>query len=247
MARSVDASGQDIITSAFTAPTRYSWHIHFQKSTVPGAGGSTQPVKMSSATVWDAGFSWDHGTASFRQAMFHRNSAGGFTSAKLTSTLSADTWYKLGGRYDGTNIDAFLNGAIEATTASSDPGTSESPTFSSDSSSADGGIVAERACWNVALSDSEFLLLGAGMSALYIRPGNLIAYNPIFGNQSPEPDLSGNGRTGALTSTTKVGHSPVLYPARPHIIAKAPAPGGANPHNPFGHPFYGPFAGPMVA
>ncbi len=33
----------------------------------------------------------------------------------------------------------------------------------------------------------------------------------------------------------------------PRRIVKAAAVGGANPHNPLGHPLYGPFAGPIAA
>jgi len=75
-------------------------------------------------------------------------------------------------------------------------------------------------------------------------------YTPLYGLVSPDPDLSGNKRNGTVTGATLANHAPVIpYSARfwgdgPLIEVAA---GGATPHNPLGHPLYGPFAGPIAA
>src|ERR1700741_5384202 len=47
------------------------------------------------------------------------------------------------------------------------------------------GMVAEAAIWNVALTDAEVAVLAAAISPLAVRPGSLVAYWPLIGNNSP--------------------------------------------------------------
>ncbi len=65
-------------------------------------------------------FSWNHSSASYKQACAHSVS-GIFSSAQLTSTLNANTWYYITCSYDGTNLKAYLNGVLQATTSVAAP------------------------------------------------------------------------------------------------------------------------------
>jgi len=79
------------------------------------------------------------------------------------------------------------------------------------------GKVAEVGIWNVGLEDSEVEALAGGASPFLIRPGSLVAYVPILGRNSPEPNLI-NGANLSLTGApaTEI-HPRIYYPAFPHI------------------------------
>lgn len=68
------------------------------------------------------------------------------------------------------------------------------------------GLLAEVAVWTVSLSDSEVASLSGGVSPLDVQGGNLLAYWPICGVQSPEPDYK-SGFQATVTGTT-----PASYP-----------------------------------
>lgn len=75
------------------------------------------------------------------------------------------------------------------------------------------GDIAEAAFWNVALSAAEILALSRGYSPLFIRPANIIAYLPMFGNDSPELDRWKNRHDFSLVNApTKADHPPIIYP-----------------------------------
>lgn len=50
------------------------------------------------------------------------------------------------------------------------------------------GAFAEVGIWAAALDDAEVIALSKGVSPLQIRPQSLVAYWPLIGNDSPEPD-----------------------------------------------------------
>lgn len=64
------------------------------------------------------------------------------------------------------------------------------------------GRIAEVAVWAAALNTDEIAALAAGISPRFIRHTSLEGYWPLQGIGSPEPDYSGNGRTGTLNGDT---------------------------------------------
>jgi len=79
------------------------------------------------------------------------------------------------------------------------------------------GDVAEVAIWNVALTEPELLALANGTNPKLIRPENLVFYAPLYGVDSPEPNLTIGGSTYNLTLTntpTLTTHPPVS----PHLF-----------------------------
>jgi hypothetical protein len=74
------------------------------------------------------------------------------------------------------------------------------------------GRLADAAIWNVALSATEAEALARGVSPLRIRPGNLVAYWPIFGTASPEIDVSRGAYPLTLSGTAVAEHAPVMAP-----------------------------------
>lgn len=98
-----------------SAPTAYTWSIWFKATSIPGSSAPATVIK--DATNDALGFSWSHNNASFRQAAYQQNASSTYFSAKLTSSLSAGTYYLIAGEWDGSNLRCYLNGTAEATTA----------------------------------------------------------------------------------------------------------------------------------
>ncbi len=69
------------------------------------------------------------------------------------------------------------------------------------------GQIAHPAIWNVALTDDEVAMLGAGISPLRVRPEALVMYLPFLGRDGPEIDISA-GRTLAVTGATASSNEP---------------------------------------
>jgi hypothetical protein len=70
------------------------------------------------------------------------------------------------------------------------------------------GLIAEFAVWNTTLNAREATALAQGVRFFRIRPP-LLAYWPLDGLKSPEPDLSGNARNGTLTGTAFATGPPI--------------------------------------
>lgn len=72
------------------------------------------------------------------------------------------------------------------------------------------GRIAEVGIWNVALTDEEAAALAAGAPPTRVRPGSLVRYAPLWGFESPEPDLGGNADTWSLNNgPTTADHAPI--------------------------------------
>jgi hypothetical protein len=77
------------------------------------------------------------------------------------------------------------------------------------------GKIAEAAIWNVALSSEQIGVLASGVSPVFVRPSELLAYWPVI------RDVSGewNDRVGGYALDVKKGtpevdsHCPIIYPA----------------------------------
>ena len=144
-----------------------------------GTGGSPQI---------DMGFSYDHTGAAFSQAAYWRNNSAAYFSAKLTTALLANTTYAIGVSLDGSNLRAYLNGALETTTPLTGVtiGVGCTPAVLNSilgtEQLADGEI-AEVGIWsNAVLTADEFSALSNGFTPPKIRPASLIQYVPFVRN-----------------------------------------------------------------
>lgn len=72
------------------------------------------------------------------------------------------------------------------------------------------GSIASAGLWNAALTAKEIAALGQGVSPLYVRPGNLVGYWPLWGVHSPEIDLVGTPHVLTVTGATLGNHAPVV-------------------------------------
>ena len=75
------------------------------------------------------------------------------------------------------------------------------------------GRIAEVGFWSVSLSDAEVTALVRGVSPLMVRPGSLLGYWPVYGQASPEIDLSPSHAPMTLEGTAPLAnHAPVGCP-----------------------------------
>jgi hypothetical protein len=225
MARSLNGSTQYASVS--------SWSLG-------GSGDVTMSI-WAWATSWNqTGVLFDHQPSFGDWDFFFENPpanltlSGGNNSSLVkyaSSNLSGSTWYHLAATIVGTTGTIYVNGAQAAT------GTVVATTGSTNTLNVGRynnfyyftGQLAEPAVWNVGLSANEMLALGTGKAVPWrIRPASLTGYWPLFGLQSPEPDLSGKGKSLTLTgSPPQANHAPVkLFTPRRITQPILPAPGG---------------------
>lgn len=125
----------------------------------------------------------------------------------------------------GTNLDRYLylNGVQTATDSQAGGGGATHPSNSDGvlignqptaTSSAPAGMLAEMGMWNVILTVPEIQLLASGVRPIDIRTSNLVAYWPLNGNVSPEPDMAGS-YAGTVTGAVKGDH-PKVNPNKTH-------------------------------
>jgi hypothetical protein len=64
-----------------------------------------------------------------------------------------------------------------------------------------------------------------------VRPNSCQIWSQLWGNASPEPDMSGNGHTGTLTGTAQTDHPPLPLPfTRRRRVWSGIAAAAAGPH-----------------
>jgi len=138
------------------------------------------------------------------------------TGGQLDSSdtgLNTTSWQLILFKRDGDTARHFYNGAADGTGTITDftnngvykmgaTGTGGTGEFYS-------GIIGETAGWSVLLPTNEIAALGRGINPFAIRRESMLVYNPLYGNQDPEPDLTGNGHTGTLAGTTKTKSPPI--------------------------------------
>jgi hypothetical protein len=140
-------------------------------------------------------------------------------SASTSTGYSVNTWHHACGVFAAINdIRAFIDGGSKGTNASGTGSLTPDRTSIGALLNHFSGRVAEVAIWNVALTDDEVAVLGAGYSPLLVRPQSLVAYWPLASRQSPEIDLIG-GYNMTLTNAPPVANHPsVIYEADSALV-----------------------------
>ncbi len=176
-----------------------------------------------------------HGGTAGDPVVFEARSSSSSPAKASTSTgYSTNTWHHACGvGVSATDRTAYIDGGSPGTNATSrTPGGIDDVSIGmqrdSTPSDAMSGRIAEVALWDVALSAAEVAALASGVTPLHMRPGNLVAYWPVWGLHSPEIDLTSNGNNITVTGPVKAGHAPVTlytpkWAATVPLIEAAPA------------------------
>lgn len=134
--------------------------------------------------------------------------------------VNDNTWGHWAATFTNINLRSiFFNGADKSSNGS---GTGALATLTNFYLAATGAgvagaqrfIAAEIGVWNVVLSDSDIALLGSSKYApSKVQPANLVAYWPLFGDASPEPDGHGTHDMTLTGSVPQAAHPPgIVYP-----------------------------------
>lgn len=171
------------------------------------------------------------------KAVIYADATGPAKQAVTAVAATANAWNHYAGVFTATDRSIYLNGANKVTNSGALSGGTWNDSgiivvgganFDIAENPFDGRI-GEAGIWNVALDDDEVAALGKGFSPLLIRPGSLVAYWPLFGNDSPELDRSKNRYDLTLVNTpTKADHPRIYYPTSAHsgmttVVVAAPA------------------------
>jgi len=133
--------------------------------------------------------------------------AGAFKAENLIySTYIVDVWTHIAVTVAGNTVKFYVNGVETSSTGTAAIAPSGTNNYRigvrSDLNSTTffDGELAEFAIWSVALTDNEIAALSRGINPNQIRNDVLRQHLPIYGNDSPEVDLSGNNFDATLTS-----------------------------------------------
>lgn len=147
-----------------------------------------------------------------------KNGGGSEQGVSGTTPFSTGIWHHVVGVFRGdTDTEVYVNGISDGTSGTSATFPSGLDLYSvghlrnnSISSSKLDGIVAETAVWDVALSDAEIISLANGLSPQGVRHDAIKFHAPLWGDSSPEIDLSVNDNKLTLVSAPpKADHAPV--------------------------------------
>lgn len=135
--------------------------------------------------------------------------------------LSTGVWTHIAFTTDGTNIRFYINGALDTTKAYTITPTQKSQAWCVGALNNGGrefdGRIAELFYYGRTLSADEIV---REMYRAPVSTTSLKLRLNLFGEQSPEPDVSGNGLPFTVTGATRIDHPPKLAlwgPARSFI------------------------------
>lgn len=156
-------------------------------------------------------------------------SADALQNVNGATTLALNTQYTAGGMINigGDTITVYLNGAVDAgptavtfgaatwtLAAATDADVIGGQIVTPPTTVAQfGGNIAEFAIWIDDITAAGFAALHKGVSPLQVKPEALIAYWPLIGRVSPEPELI-NSKSATLTGTVAQAEHPRVI--RPH-------------------------------
>lgn len=188
--------------------------------------------------------------------VFFDGGSGNFRISDSNTALDAvGNWtYLSGGFENATNgLQLFKNGAETAdspTTNTSDMVNTVSDLLVGKHEAGGDerflfGTVGPLTFWDVKLNDGEHRALGAGFHPKLIRPSSIIRHYSFLDTNHVFDEM-GSGDDFTVTNAVKGEHPPLIWPSNSNVVQfPTPAVGGATPKGPFGHPFHGPFGGPI--
>lgn len=164
----------------------------------------------------------NHHTLSLQNAgqvrIFSRAGSGTGAGATSATVLTIGAWIHVAGIVASTTdrriyVSGMLDGSNTTLTTPLTPNSAGIGARHGDNVAGDpqfNGRIAGVGIWNVALAPDEISALSRGVSPRQIRKASLWGFWPLLGIDSPEPDMSGNGRAMTLQGApTRADHAPM--------------------------------------
>lgn len=143
--------------------------------------------------------------ASSKAETFTSDNIGTYDVNTIGSALSTGTWHYIAlVCVSANNKVSYIDGAATATSFLQNMGTAQNNMAVADFAGGSGafdGLLSDIAMWSVALGANEISALARGCQPYLIRPSSLVAYWPMWGLASPEPDLSGKKNSITLANS----------------------------------------------
>lgn len=197
----------------------YSFHFIYKNNSAPANATASHPFAInyySGTLQYNLTMTWDHTLDAFRQSIHHLNADhSNYTIAKFVTSLQANTFYGIGGSWNGVQLKAYLNGVLEKTTAGSPPDTALVPLLTflafqgATVSEFDDGEIAEFGLWSAELTQADFNALASGRIPPRVRPDALQIYAP-FVNDLVVPVRKVGGAFSASGVTSVTTHPRVI-------------------------------------
>jgi len=160
-------------TSVLTGLSAYTWMAWLQSPQVPGSSTISAPFINGSAGGDQFGFSWDHITASARQAGFHHQSAGAYDAVQIPGNpLPPNQWVHVAVSFEtpALTLRLYINGQPSTVVSNSAALRAPAGLFEvcgfENGNQPWSGLIDELKVWNRALSaaeiQSEFRQAGGG-------------------------------------------------------------------------------------
>lgn len=231
MARSFTAS-TDYFLAAGLPITAYPVTIACWYNSTDDGGGRvlcalnnpTNNDRLQIATAWNVAGD------PLRAAAFLNSGSG--SAASSTSAMTTSTWQHACAVFTSTTSRTiYLNGANSATDTTSVAVTISGLTSfyigKSRAGSPANASIAGIGIWDAALTAAEAQALAQGVSPLSVRPSALVAYYPLVGNATDEPDYVG-GFTAAQSGSTPKADQPRIFLPSAQILQFPSAAGGSS-------------------
>ena len=225
MARDLDGVDDKLVKSSPSFIDDNTGTISIWVKSDGGAAGEQQIFSIAQGLVFPNGDEWriTYATsADFIQLVLINAGGVSWSAVTANDVLNDTNWHLWVATSDGSTTKLYKDGVEETLT---DGTGSNSGQWLGDAVDADrmalgillrnvdlipfDGKFASFAYWDVALNDNEILALFHGVSPISIRKGNLKSHSLLFGNQDPEPDLTGNDNDLTVTGAIKSPHAPV--------------------------------------
>jgi len=219
MARLFDDASKEYLVYAGIPVTAYPFTMAcwFMSDINAGAASNQTLIALSNTAVWHRLAIFGNVAGDPVRVQTNTSTTG---NADTSTGYSTNVWQHAAGVWASTTSrTAYLNAGGAVTDTSSQIFGAVSDTYISAvdlSVQWMSGRIAEAAIWNVALNATEILALSKGVHPLTVRPDAIAAYWPLFGLDSPEPDLS--PATVAATrypltlhGSVYANHAPVVF------------------------------------
>lgn len=220
MARLFDNASSQYLNNAAALVTAYPWSFSGWFYSDDAAQGSQTLFSIGDISVTDQFWQVFLGVSGVPTFIRFRSKSGPSNDADTTIAWVANTWHHvLAVATSATSRAVYLDGGSKGTntTPSTPSGVDETRIsrlcYSSDAGYFSGRL-AEFMLWNAALTDDDAVSLATGISPISVKLQSGLAYWPLMGNLSPEPDWLENKYNMTLNNgPTKGDHPPVMYPA----------------------------------
>lgn len=154
--------------------------------------------------------------------------SGNEGQATSSGSYTAGTWHQGGAVYTShTSRTAYIDGAA-GSPETTDTGVINASDRISIGRAGDNspdwymdGKIAEAAIWNVALTDAEMAILGAGKSPLFVRPGSLVFYDRLIrldAGDDTHDMIGGRTMTGFGVPTNPGIHPRIIMPSEDEMV-----------------------------